>query len=254
LLPTREVGLIPTIKYALTVNGMAVVTAPEEIDVTTAEQLRMALLEAGSHGHATVVVDMTDTQFCDSAGLGVLIRAHRRALGEGGELRLVLPAEGAVVRVLTLTRLDRLIPSFGSLDQALASVSASAAAPPPVPAAEVMLQASVEAGESGPVIVLAGEADQSCAERLGELIAGQLAGGTRQMTIDVSGLRFADSASVRTLVLAAKTLTERGGSLVLLDPQQPVARVLALLGADKMITIGEKTPTVQRLEHGEPRS
>jgi anti-sigma B factor antagonist len=243
LRPTREVGLIPAIKYALTVNGMAVVTAPEEIDVTTAEQLRMALLDAGSHGHATVVVDMTHTQFCDSAGLGVLIRAHRRALGEGGELRLVLPAEGAAVRVLTLTRLDRLIPSFDSLGQALASVPASPA--------EGMLQASVEAGESGPVIVLAGEADQTCAEQLDTLIAGQLAGGTRQVTIDASGLRFADSASVRTLVLAARTLTERGGRLVLLDPQQSVARVLALLGADQMITIGRKTPT---MEHGEPHS
>ena len=112
--------------------------------------------------------------------------------------------------------------------------------------AEGMLQASVEAGESGPVIVLAGEADLTCVEELGALIAGQLAGGTRQLTIDVSGLRFADSASIRTLVLAARTLTERGGSLVLLDPQQPVARVLALLGADQMVTIGRKTPAKQR--------
>jgi anti-sigma B factor antagonist len=112
--------------------------------------------------------------------------------------------------------------------------------------AEGMLQASVEAGESGPVIVLAGEADLTCAEQLGALIAEQLAGGTRQLTIDVSGLRFADSASIRTLVLAARTLTERGGSLVLLDPQQPVARVLALLGADQMVTIGRKTPAKQR--------
>jgi anti-sigma B factor antagonist len=112
--------------------------------------------------------------------------------------------------------------------------------------AEGMLQASVEAGESGPVIVLAGEADLTCAEELGALIAGQLAGGIRQLTIDVSGLRFADSASIRTLVLAARTLTERGGSLVLLDPQQAVARVLALLGADQMVTIGRKTPAKQR--------
>jgi anti-anti-sigma factor len=116
---------------------------------------------------------------------------------------------------------------------------------------EGMLQASVETGEYGPVIVLAGEADLTCAERLGALITGQLAGGTRQLTIDVSGLRFADSASIRTLVLAARTLTERGGSLVLLDPQKSVARVLALLGADQMITIGTKTSTLERLETSE---
>lgn len=117
--------------------------------------------------------------------------------------------------------------------------------------AEGMLQASVAAGESGPVIVLAGEADLTCADRLDALITGQLAGGTRQLTIDVSGLRFADSASIRTLVLAARTLTERGGSLVLLDPQKAVARVLALLGADQMVTIRGKAPALQELEASE---
>jgi anti-anti-sigma factor len=65
-------------------------------------------------------VDLTMTRFCDSAGLHVLVRAHRRALAEGGELRLAIPAEGAVARIFTVTGLDRLIPSFGSLDQALA--------------------------------------------------------------------------------------------------------------------------------------
>jgi anti-anti-sigma factor len=114
--------------------------------------------------------------------------------------------------------------------------------------AESMLEASVAAGESGPVIVLAGEADLTCAGQLGALIAGQLAGGTRQLTVDVSGLRFADSASIRMLVLAARTLKERGGSLVLLDPQQPVARVLTLLGAEQMIMIQGKTPAMPRPE------
>jgi anti-anti-sigma factor len=114
-----------------------------------------------------------------------------------------------------------------------------------------MLQASVEANESGAVIVLAGEADLTCADRLGALITGQLAGGTRQLTVDVSGLRFADSASIRTLVLAARTLRERGGSLVLLDPQKSVARMLALLGADQMVTIRAKTATLERLKTGE---
>lgn len=44
----------------------------------------------------------------------------------------------------------------------------------------------------------------------------------------------------------ARTLRKRGGSLVLLHPQQPVARVLALLDADQMLIIrrqpGEREP------------
>ena len=120
---------MPGIRFPLTVNGVAVVTAPVEIDITTAEQLRTVLLDAGSDGHATVVVDMTQTRFCDCSGLSVLVRAHRRAMAEGGGLRLVLPADGPVVRVVTVTGLDRLIPCFGSLGLALIPGHATATLP-----------------------------------------------------------------------------------------------------------------------------
>ena len=93
------------------------------------------------------------------------------------------------------------------------------------------------AGESGPVVVLSGEADWSTVGQLSELITAQLAGGVRQLMVDASGLRFADSASVRVLVLAARTLKERGGALVLLRPQPAVARMLTLLGVDQSITV-----------------
>jgi len=101
------------------IGDVPVVTAPAEIDAATADQLRMVLLRAAADGHATVVVDMTGTKFCDSAGLGVLIRTHKRALEGGGELRLVIPADGAVFRVLTLTEVYRFIPRFDSLQEAL---------------------------------------------------------------------------------------------------------------------------------------
>ena len=110
---------MPGIRYPL-IYGVAVVSASAKIDVETAEQLRMALLEADRHGDATVVVDMTRTRSCHPAGLGVLAEAHRRALAEGGGLRLVIPVGGAVARLLYLTGLDCFIPSFGSLEGALA--------------------------------------------------------------------------------------------------------------------------------------
>ena len=87
------------------------------------------------------------------------------------------------------------------------------------------------------MVVLSGEADFTCLAALTAVINGQLSGGTRWLTIDVSELRFADTASIRELILAAKAMRKRSGTLVLLHPQRPVARVLALLGADHMFTI-----------------
>jgi anti-anti-sigma factor len=81
--------------------------------------VRSALLDAAAHGHGTLAVDMTATRFCDSSGLHTLLAAHQRAEGEGGELLLVCSAT-AVLRVFELTALDRIIPTFTSLDQALA--------------------------------------------------------------------------------------------------------------------------------------
>ena len=115
------------------VTGVPVVTPPAEIDLTTADRFRLVLLEAAAHGDATVVVDMTHTKFCDSAGLSVLARAHKQALEEGGELRLVIPAGGAVFRVFTLTSLHRFIPRFASLQEALPQRPAAAPIPPSRP-------------------------------------------------------------------------------------------------------------------------
>jgi anti-sigma B factor antagonist len=81
-----------------------------------------------------IVVDMTGTRFCDSAGLTVLVRAHRRAVADDGELRLVIPAGSAVSRIFAITGLDRVISLFGSLDAALPAMPA-AGSPPWRPAA-----------------------------------------------------------------------------------------------------------------------
>ena len=60
---------------------------------------------------------MTRAQSCDCSGLGVPARAYKGALEEGAELRLVIPAGGAVLRISTLTSLHRFIPRFGSRQQ-----------------------------------------------------------------------------------------------------------------------------------------
>ena len=101
------------------VAGVPVVAAPDEIDITNADGLRSALLEVAAHGHGTLVADMTRTRFCDSSGLHALLAAHKRAQAEGGELLLVNPAI-AVLRVFAITGMDRVIPNFTSLAEALA--------------------------------------------------------------------------------------------------------------------------------------
>jgi anti-sigma B factor antagonist len=101
------------------IEGVPVVAAPEEIDITNADGLRTALAEAATHGHGRFVVDMTKTRFCDTAGLHALVAAHKRSQTEGGQVLLVMPGAG-VLRIFAITGLDNVIPHVATLDEALA--------------------------------------------------------------------------------------------------------------------------------------
>jgi anti-anti-sigma factor len=100
-----------------------------------------------------------------------------------------------------------------------------------------MLEIAVAAEESGPVVKLSGECDMSVAVQLSDALHAQMAGGVQHLTVDLSGLRFADSSSIRVLVQAHQVLTEAGGTLELAFPQPTVARTLNLLGVDQVLPV-----------------
>jgi|HubBroStandDraft_6_1064221.scaffolds.fasta_scaffold568603_1 anti-sigma B factor antagonist len=100
------------------VDGFAVVTTPDEIDVGNAARFRAALLTAADHGQRAIIVDMTGTEFCDSTGLNVLVRALRQADGAGGELRLAVGGT-ALQRVLAVTGVATMFGVYPSLGEAL---------------------------------------------------------------------------------------------------------------------------------------
>jgi anti-sigma B factor antagonist len=118
----------PTGFSVATISGLPVVRGPAEIDITNAGQLRAALLAAEGQGHVTIVVDLSETAFCDTAGLPVLVLAHRRAVAEGGELRLVVRA-ATLLRLFSLTGVDHVIPSFATVYQAVSELPAIAIRP-----------------------------------------------------------------------------------------------------------------------------
>ncbi len=101
----------------------AVLTLPDEIDISNADQVREDLLSVLNRGAATLVVDMGGTTFCDSAGVNAIVRAHKRATASGAEMRLIVAAPG-VQRVLAITGVDQLIAVYPSVAASLADVAA----------------------------------------------------------------------------------------------------------------------------------
>jgi anti-sigma B factor antagonist len=105
----------------LWIGQVAVVTLPEEIDVTIADAVQEELLAVINAGVSLLVVDMAKTTFCDSAGVSALVRAFRRTSASGGAMRLVISTP-AVRRVLSITGVDRLVETFPSVAASLAGL------------------------------------------------------------------------------------------------------------------------------------
>lgn len=106
-----------------------------------------------------------------------------------------------------------------------------------------LLRVSVTDGEDGPLLVLSGEADLTTLGQLNSALDARLHDGAGRLAVDLSGLRYADSASITALVRAGRTLRAKGGELELLHPQPAVARILSLTGVDQLVVVrGECEP------------
>jgi anti-sigma B factor antagonist len=92
--------------------------------MTNADQVRQALLSAVEPQVTVLIVDMSRTTFCDSAGVQAVIAAYRQAAMTGTQLRLVATA---VLRIFTVIGADQLIPTYPTVESALAGPPAAPA-------------------------------------------------------------------------------------------------------------------------------
>jgi anti-sigma B factor antagonist len=104
---------------AFWVGRVAVVTLPAEVDVSNVGQIRQDLAAVLAQDASLVIVDMSTTTFCDSAGVTALVHAVREANANGAGLRVAASAP-AVTRVLAITGVDRLIEIHPSVAAAMA--------------------------------------------------------------------------------------------------------------------------------------
>jgi anti-sigma B factor antagonist len=104
----------------------ALIRVHGDLDLALAPDLRDTLGSAVDE-HRGVVVDLADVPRLDSAGLGVLIRAHGRARHRGGVICLVAPSR-FVLTVLHTMHVDGVFPIFDDTVTALRWIRAETAA------------------------------------------------------------------------------------------------------------------------------
>ena len=110
---------VPDDRVELTITpAAAIVSVIGDYDLSHAEELTTALASATAQ-RTHLIIDFTRCTLLDSTGVALLINAEMRARAAAGQLRLVIPPEGAVARVAGLIRLADLVPISESLDDAL---------------------------------------------------------------------------------------------------------------------------------------
>jgi anti-sigma B factor antagonist len=85
-----------------------------DLDAVSADIARELLKSLADQPGVHLVVDLRRLEFLDSTGLGVLAGAASRVAHAGGEMALIRPAGGAVLRVLRVTGLEDALRTFGS--------------------------------------------------------------------------------------------------------------------------------------------
>ena len=97
-----------------------------ELDADAAPGLRSLLAEQVLVGSGSVVLDLSELAFIDSAGLAALIAAHKGTRAAGTSFVLAGPSP-AVVKVLAVTGLDAVLTTAPTVEDALALLEQPAA-------------------------------------------------------------------------------------------------------------------------------
>lgn len=88
----------------------AVIEAVGEVDLTTAPQLKEALMAAVNGAEKSpIIVDLSRVDFIDSAGLALLVEARKRLAPDGRTLNVLLTPSRQPERVLKLGRFDTIM-------------------------------------------------------------------------------------------------------------------------------------------------
>lgn len=101
------------------VHGTGVIEVGGEVDVYTAPQLDAELMRLIDGDVFNIVVDLSQVDFLDSTGLGVLVKALQRTRENGGSLAVVARAD-RITKVFRITGLDSAMSLHSTVDDAVA--------------------------------------------------------------------------------------------------------------------------------------
>lgn len=98
-------------------NNATVLRPAGKLNMVAAPKLRQQIADTVAAGRTRLVVDLSDTGFLDSSGLGALVAGLKACRQAGGDLRIACANE-QVLLVLDLTSMTSVLRPYTSIDEA----------------------------------------------------------------------------------------------------------------------------------------
>ncbi|MEN9400673.1 MAG: hypothetical protein RL632_1776 [Bacteroidota bacterium] len=89
-------------------NEAVVKTKVEKLDASNASELKSELLVLNKNGVNNMVLDMSETRYCDSSGLSAILSANRLCRDTNGRFALCGLNEN-VMKLIQIAQLDRVL-------------------------------------------------------------------------------------------------------------------------------------------------
>ncbi len=100
-------------------SDLSVIRVEGRLNMVTAPHLRDTVAAAVKAGQSRLVLDLRETSFMDSSGLGALIGSLKATREAGGDLRIAGAGE-QVLMVLQLSNMDRILKPYPNPETAFA--------------------------------------------------------------------------------------------------------------------------------------
>ncbi|WP_393061530.1 STAS domain-containing protein [Streptomyces sp. LN549] len=105
------------------------------------------------------------------------------------------------------------------------------------------LTIAVHHAGTGPVLEITGDLDHATAPELRQAVDRLTLASGQLLVVDLTGLQFVDSSGITALLVARNLATEQGGDMALAAVPANTARILRIVGLDRVFTLYPDTST-----------
>lgn len=106
--------------YEAANGNVEVITAPEIFNIEVSEEFRIILKKFVEKGKYKIVVDLAQTEYMDSSGLGAIVSRISSTRSHDGDIRIAAPKE-FVKNLFDVTNLVEILKIYDTVDEAVNS-------------------------------------------------------------------------------------------------------------------------------------